>query len=70
MSRTRSSASLGKNVVEETEAYTPVALGVSRIRSEEALAKVCSLVVDTFNEHSSTEVRAGSHEAQRRGGVL
>ena len=70
MSPTRSSVSRGKNVVEETEAYTPMALGVSRFRSDKALAKVRSLVADAFNEHGSTEVRAGSNEAQRRGGPL
>ena len=70
MSPTRSSVSWGKNVVEETEAYKPMVLGVSRFRSEEALAKVRGLVADAFNEHGSTEVRAGSDEAQRRGGVL
>ena len=47
-----------------------MALAVSRIRSEEALAKVRSLVADAFNEHGSIEVRAGSDEAQQRGGVL
>ena len=51
MSPTWSSASRGKNVAEEAEAYVPVVLGVSRIRSEEALAKVCGLVADAFNEH-------------------
>ena len=70
MSPTRSSASRGKNVVEQTEAYTPMTLGVSRYRSEEALAKVRGLVADSFNEHGSTEVRAGSNEAQQRGGPL
>ena len=70
MSPTRSSVSRGKNMVEEMEAYTPMTLGVSRYRSEEALAKVRGLVADSFNEHGSTEVRAGSNEAQRRGGPL
>ena len=68
MSPTRSSASRGQNVVEKTEAYAPMALGVSRFRSEEALAKVRGLVADAFNEHGSTEVRAGSDKAQRRAG--
>ena len=56
-------------MVEETEVYIRVANGVSRIRSEEALAKVRGLVADAFNEHSAI-VRAGSDEAQRRGMVL
>ena len=47
----------------------PVALGVSRIRSEEALAKVRGLVADAFNEHGATEVKAGSDEARRHGGA-
>ena len=63
MSTTRYFVSRGKNVVEETEAYTPMALGVSRFRSEEALTKVRGLVADAFNEHGSTEVKAGSDEA-------
>ena len=65
MSPTRSSVSRGKNVV-ETEAYMPMVLRVSRFRSEEALAKVRGLVTDAFNEHGSTEVRAGSDEADRK----
>ena len=59
MSPTRSSVSRGKNVVEETESYTPMTLGVSRYRSEEALAKVCGLVADSFNEHGSTGSEPG-----------
>ena len=70
MSPTRSSVSREKNMAEETEAYTPMMRGVSRFRSEEALAKIRSLVTDSFNEHGSTEDRAGSNEAQRRGGPL
>ena len=38
-------------MAEETEACVPAVLGVSRIRSEEALAKFCGLVADAFKEH-------------------
>ena len=48
----------------------PVELGVSRIRSEEALGKVRGLVADAFNEHGATEIKEGSDEAQRCGGAL
>ena len=70
MSPTRSSIGRGKNVVEEVEAYTPVVLGASRFRSEEALAKVRGLVAEAFNENGATGVRAGSVEVQRHSGAL
>ena len=49
--------------MEEAEASAPVVLGVSRFRSEEALAKVRGLVADAFNEGGATDIRVGSDAA-------
>ena len=56
MSPKRASAPKGKGKQVEADGSAPTMLGISRFRSEEAIAKVRGLVADASNEWGSTDV--------------
>ena len=49
MSPKRASAPKGKGKQVEAEASAPTVHGISRFRSEKAIAKICGLVADASN---------------------